>query len=99
MGTYLSEKRSVRKISAILILSAVLVLGGCSARPISKTWGHVKKTYNTTKQVYRATKAVAEVANPLEYIYVSGQGPAKAQGGEPFVTEDAILGPEPDPGR
>ena len=89
----------MRKTLFIVCLSAFVLLGGCSSRPISKTWGHVKKTYNTTKQVYRATKAVAEVVNPLEYIYLSEQGPAQTQGGEPFVTQDAILGPEPDPGR
>lgn len=86
----------MRKIVVILGLSALLVMAGCSSRPISKTWGHVKKTYNTSKQVYRTTKAVAEVVNPLEYIYVSEHGEALTPDGEPFVVHDAILDPTPD---
>ena len=81
----------MQKITAILGMSLILVLGGCSARPISKTWHHVKKTYNATKQVYRATKAVAEVVNPLEYVYVSEHGQALTPDGQPFVTRDAIV--------
>lgn len=81
----------MRTTYAIVGLSVLLILTGCSSRPISKTWGHVKKTYNTTKQVYRTTKAVAEVINPLEYIYVSEHGEAVTQEGEPFVTRDAML--------
>ncbi|MEM9108523.1 MAG: hypothetical protein AAGC72_00675 [Planctomycetota bacterium] len=83
----------MRKLILIFCVSAIFVLAGCSSRPISKTWHHVKKTYSTTKQVYRTTKAVAELVNPLEYIYVSQQGGAMTQEGEPFVTQDAILAP------
>ncbi|MEM6506881.1 MAG: hypothetical protein AAF711_15695 [Planctomycetota bacterium] len=85
----------MRKLIFILCLSAVFVLAGCSSRPISKTWHHVKKTYSTTKQVYRTTKAVAELVNPLEYIYASQQGGAMTQEGGPFDTQDAVLGPPP----
>lgn len=81
----------MRTTYAIVGLSVLLMLGGCSSRPISKTWGHVKKTYNATKQVYRTTKAVAEVVNPLEYIYLSEHGQALTPQGEVFVTADAML--------
>lgn len=86
----------MRTTYAIVGLSALLMLGGCSSRPISKTWGHVKKTYNTSKQVYRTTKAVAEVVNPLEYIYLSEHGEAMTPDGQPFVTEDAIIEQTPE---
>jgi hypothetical protein len=86
----------MQKTTAIVGLSVLLILGGCSARPISKTWHHLKKGYNATKQVYRATKAVAEVVNPLEYVYVSDHGEAVTPEGEPFLIEDAILGRMPD---
>ena len=89
----------MQKACALLVLTALLFLAGCSARPISKTWGHLKKGYNTTKQVYRATKAVAEAVNPLEYIYLSEHGQALNQHGEPFDTQDAMLGLAPDSGR
>ena len=75
----------------ILGLSGLLVLAGCSSRPISKTYHHARKAYSTTKQVYHATKAVAEVANPLEYIYISEHGEAVTQDGQPFVTHGAML--------
>lgn len=83
----------MRNTYAIMCLSALLVFTGCSARPISKTWGHLKKGYNTTKQVYRATKSVAKLVNPLEYVYVSEHGEALTPEGEPFVTWDAMLDP------
>ena len=89
----------MRKTLAILGLSALFLLAGCSSRPISKTWGHIKKGYNTTKQVYRTTKAVAELVNPLEYIYLGEHGEALTPAGEPFVTRDAILGPDPGLGQ
>lgn len=88
----------MQKSCAIVGLLALLFLSGCSARPISSTWGHLKKGYNTTKQVYRATKAVAEIVSPLEYIYLSEHGPALMQHGEPFITREAMLGPAPDLG-
>ena len=81
----------MQKSLVIVGLAIVFVLGGCSARPISKTWHHTKRVYNATKQVYNASKAVAEVVNPLEYIYVSEQGHAVTPDGEPFVTGDAII--------
>lgn len=78
------------------------MLSGCSSRPISKTWGHVKKTYNTTKQVYHTTKAVAkttrsvaEIVNPLDYVYLSQHGEAMTQQGEPFVLSEALVGSKP----
>ncbi len=86
----------MRNTFAILCLSALFVFTGCSARPISKTWGHIKHGYNTTKQVYRATKSVAKLVNPLEYVYVSEHGEALTPEGEPFVTKDAMLGCTPD---
>ena len=82
----------MRTTYVILSLSILLVLGGCSSRPISKTYHHTKKAYNTTKEVYRTTKAVAEVANPLEYIYISEYGEAVTPDGQPFMTHDAMLG-------
>lgn len=89
----------MRRTYAIVGLSALLMLGGCSSRPISKTWGHVKKTYNTTKQVYnttkavaRTTKSVAKAVNPLEYIYLSEHGEAVTPQGELFVTGEAMIG-------
>ena len=86
----------MRNTLTILCLSAMFTLAGCSARPISKTWGHLKNGYSTTKQVYRATKSVAKLVNPLEYVYVSEHGEALTPEGEPFVTEDAMLGCTPD---
>ncbi|MEO0477091.1 MAG: hypothetical protein AAF085_14140 [Planctomycetota bacterium] len=87
----------MRKIFAILCLSACVLLGGCSARPVSKTVHHVKQGYNTTKQVYHTTKAVVRLVNPLEYIYVAEHGEALTPEGEPFVTEQAILETSHDP--
>ena len=87
----------MRNTYAILSLSALLIFTGCSARPISKTWGHLKNGYNTTKQVYRTTKAVVNLVNPLEYVYVSEHGEALTPEGDPFVTEDAFLGCSPEP--
>ncbi|MGB1124767.1 MAG: hypothetical protein ACPG4Q_06150 [Phycisphaeraceae bacterium] len=86
----------MRKTSAIIGLSVLLVLGGCSSRPISKTIGHVKKTYNTTKQVYHTTRAVVDLVNPLEYVYVSEGGQALTPDGSPFVTADAVVGKSPE---
>lgn len=82
----------MRNIYAILGLSVLLVFTGCSSRPISKAWHHVKKGYSTTKQVYRTTKAVVGLVNPLEYIYVGEHGEALTPDGEPFFTQDAVLG-------
>jgi PBP1b-binding outer membrane lipoprotein LpoB len=89
----------MQKSILIVSITALFFFAGCSSRPISKTWGHVKKTYNTTKQVYRTTKAVAELVNPLEYIYLSEHGEAWTQNGDPFETQDAMLGPAADSGR
>ncbi|MBX2851147.1 MAG: hypothetical protein KTR15_05310 [Phycisphaeraceae bacterium] len=89
----------MQKSCAILGLAALLLLAGCSGRPISKTWGHLKKGYNTTKQVYRTTKAVAGLVNPLEYIYFSEHGQAVTQQGEPFAAQDAMLGSAPSLGQ
>ena len=86
----------MRKTAALVGLSALIMLGGCTSRPISKTWHHTKRVYNTTKQVYNATKAVAEIVNPLEYIYISEHGEWVAQDGGPFVIEDAIVEISPD---
>ena len=86
----------MRKIVSILCLSACVLLGGCSARPVSKTVHHLKQGYNTTKQVYHTTKAVVRLVNPLEYIYFSEHGQVLTPQGEPFVTWDAILGQTPD---
>ena len=72
------------------------MLSGCSSRPISKTYHHIKKTYNTTKQVYHTTKAVAEMVNPLEYLYVSQHGEALNQAGEVFTVNQALIEPASD---
>ena len=81
----------MRKTAVIVGLSALVMLGGCTSRPISKTWQHTKRVYNTTKKVYSATKAVAEVLNPLEYIYISEHGECVTPEGELFRIEDAIV--------
>ncbi|MFK7788625.1 MAG: hypothetical protein AB8C95_03895 [Phycisphaeraceae bacterium] len=82
----------MRTSCVILCVLSVLMLSGCSAQPISKTWGHLKQGYNTTKQVYRATKSVAKLVNPLEYVYVSEHGESMRADGEPFVTHEAMIG-------
>ena len=64
----------MRFTTMMLGLLTVCVLSGCASKPISKTYHAVKRAYHTTGKVYRTTKAVAELVNPLEYIYVSEQG-------------------------
>ena len=58
-------------LKVCVLAAAVIVFTGCSARPISKTYNAMKRAYHTTGKVYRTTKAVAELVNPLEYIYLS----------------------------
>jgi len=60
-------------LKVCVLAGAVIVFAGCSSRPISKTYQAVKRAYHTTGKVYRTTKAVAELVNPLEYIYLSEQ--------------------------
>jgi uncharacterized lipoprotein YmbA len=81
----------MRKLAVIVSLLCAMSLAGCSSRPITKTWHHLKRGYHTTKQMYHTSKAVAEVLNPLEYVYVAEHGESLTPDGEPFVTGDAVL--------
>lgn len=75
----------MKKLLMASLLMGLSVSVGCGYKPITKTFNAVKKVHNTTRQVYRATKSVAELVNPLEYIYVS------------VPTGDLVRGePEPD---
>lgn len=84
----------MRTTCVLFCVLSALMLSGCSARPISKTYHHLKQGYATTKHVYRATKSVAKLVNPLEYIYISETegGEAVMTDGEPFETHEAMLG-------
>ena len=71
----------MRKYVFACVLLVLFASAGCGYKPITKTFKAIKKVHNTTKQVYRTTKAVADLVNPLEYIYVSV--PADEGQGEP----------------
>ena len=54
-----------------LLAGAAVLIAGCSARPISRTLNAAERVYNTTGQVYRASRSVADLMNPMEYLYFS----------------------------
>ena len=81
--------RSILKIGLVVL---VFVLAGCSIRPISSTINAAKKMNQTAGKAYRTTKSMAELANPLEYVYLSEQAESRGPSGSLTATaEDSVL--------
>ena len=74
------------------LLVLMFVLAGCSIRPISTTIHAMKKVHQTAGKAYRTTKSMAELANPLEYVYLSEQAESRGPSGSLTATaEDSVL--------